>query len=120
MKKLLVFLFLFNAIQIGIAQNVTTPPVSPKASVSEWIGLTKVTIDYNRPGVKGRKIAGNLIPYDKGTPMPWRAGANENTTFTFADDVKIEGQNLAAGKYGFHVIASETEWILIFSNDNAA
>lgn len=120
MKKLTLLLLIFCVTQVSIAQNVTTPPASPKASVSEWIGLTKITIDYSRPGVKERKVAGNLIPYNGGTPLPWRAGANENTTITFENDVKIEGQNLAAGKYGFHVIADKAEWTLIFSKDNAA
>ena len=101
----------------GQAQNVTTPPVSKKASVSEWIGLTEVSIDYHRPGVKDRPIWGALVPYDKGVPMPWRAGADENTVISFEHDVTINGKPLAAGHYGLHVIPSETEWIFIFSTN---
>ncbi len=93
------------------AQNVTTPPASKKASVSEWIGFTEVTINYSRPAVNGRegKIYGGLVPFDGGTPFPWRAGANENTTMHFGTDVKINGKDLAAGTYGFHIIPSEKE-----------
>lgn len=96
----------------------TKPDASPGASVSQIIGIdSHITITYYRPGVKGResKIYGtNLVPYG-GNPMPWRAGANETTTIEFDNDVKIEGESLAAGAYGFHIIPSETEWILIFN-----
>ena len=96
----------------------TKPDASPRASVSQIIGIdSSITITYHRPGVKGRegKIYGtNLAPYG-GDPMPWRAGANETTTIEFENDVKIEGQPLPAGTYGFHIIPSETEWILAFS-----
>jgi hypothetical protein len=91
--------------------------VSPYAEVLQRIGSSDVKVTYHRPGVKGREIWGtNLVPYG-GDPIPWRAGANENTLFWFESDVKLNGQSLEAGWYGFHIIPSETEWILIFSND---
>lgn len=102
---------------------------SLKAYVTQRLGLdTDITIDYSRPGVKGRKIWGELVPYgmvpgdrfSKGSPYPWRAGANENTTIEFNKDVLIEGNKLPAGKYGMHMIPSEKEWIIIFSKNNSA
>jgi hypothetical protein len=89
---------------------------------------TDVTIEYNRPGVKGRKIWGELVPYgmapgnqySEGKPFPWRAGADENTTIAFTRDVLIEGNKLAAGKYGIHMIPGEKEWIIIFSKNSSA
>jgi hypothetical protein len=102
---------------------------SLKASVTQRLGTdTDITIDYSRPGVKGRKIWGELVPYgmapgndySKGNPIPWRAGANENTTIEFNKDLLIEGQKLPAGKYGIHMIPSEKEWIIIFSKNSAA
>src|SRR5688500_15964590 len=78
-----------------------------KAAVSEQVGLTQVTITYNRPQVKGRegKIWGQLVPkgfvdqgFGNGKPTPWRAGANENTIIEFDNDVKVEGQPLAKGR----------------------
>jgi hypothetical protein len=102
---------------------------SLKASVTQRLGTdTDITIDYSRPGVKGRKIWGELVPYgmapgndySKGNPIPWRAGANENTTIKFNKDLLIEGQKLPAGKYGIHMIPSEKEWIIIFSKNSAA
>src|SRR5512146_2489926 len=85
--------------------------ISPKASVSQTIGFTDVTISYSRPGVKARKIWGDLVPYDK----VWRAGANEATKITFSTDVMVEGKKLSAGSYGFFVIPGKKEWTLIFN-----
>lgn len=103
------------------AQPVITPPISKKAQVAEWIGLTKVQIEYSRPGVKGRegKVFGNdgIVPIDGGNPTPWRAGANENTVITFEDDVQINGKPLKAGSYGFHIALFDDQWVLIFSKN---
>ena len=100
-----------------------------KAAVTERVGLTDVTIHYDRPGVKGRegKIWGQLIPvgytdlgFGSSKAAPWRAGANENTTIEFSNDVKIEGQPLAAGRYGFFVAYDPGECILIFSKNSTS
>jgi hypothetical protein len=97
-----------------------------RASVSEQIGITDITIKYSRPGVKKRDghIWGELIPtgyielgYGAKNPAPWRAGANENTTIEFSTDVKIDGHDLAAGKYGFFVAYSPENCTLIFSKN---
>lgn len=102
---------------------------SLKASVTQRLGIdTDITIEYSRPGVKGRKIWGELVPYgmypgnkySDEKPYPWRAGANENTTIEFSSDVLIEGNKLPAGKYGIHMIASEKDWIVAFSKNNSA
>jgi len=85
--------------------------VSPLASVSQTIGFTDVTINYCRPGVKGRKIWGGLVPYNK----VWRAGANAATKFTFSKDVTINGNKLAAGSYAFFALPTQNEWTLIFN-----
>ena len=101
---------------------------SLKASVSQTLGVdTDIAIVYSRPGVKGRKIWGELVPYglapgnrySKDQPYPWRAGANENTTIEFNKDIKIEGNKLAAGKYSIHMIPSESGWVVIFNTNNA-
>ena len=116
------------AIVLGVALNAsaqrakTVPDKSPNASVSQIIGIdSNITISYSRPGVKGRegKIYGtSIVPYG-GNPMPWRAGADETTVIAFENDVKIEGKALPAGKYGFHIIPSEKEWILVFNKSPA-
>jgi len=112
----------------GFAQEKKVP-ASLKASVTQRLGLdTDITIEYSRPGVKGRKIWGDLVPYglapgnkySKDKPYPWRAGANENTTIQFNKDVFIEEKPLPAGKYGIYIIPSEKEWVIIFSKNNSA
>ena len=87
------------------------PRPSPKATVSQTVGLTDITITYCRPGVKGRVIWGGLVPYDQ----VWRTGANEATTITFSDEVTIEGTKLPAGTYGLFTIPGKDEWTVIFN-----
>jgi hypothetical protein len=85
---------------------------SLKAKVSQTIGRsTEISVIYSRPGVKGRKIWGELVPYNK----VWRTGANENTVITFSTDVLVEGEKLPAGSYGLHAIPSENEWAIIIN-----
>jgi len=100
------------------AQSLELPRVSPKAEVIQNIGLSEIRIEYSRPGVKGREVWGKLVPYNNGIPFPWRAGANENTTIQLSDDAKINGQSIKAGVYGFHIIPSDSEWILIFNKQS--
>jgi tetratricopeptide (TPR) repeat protein len=88
------------------------PQASPQARVEQTIGITEVALDYHRPAVNTRKIWGGLVPYGE----VWRAGANENTTISFSDPVKVEGQPLAAGTYGLHMIPTESTWTIIFSH----
>ena len=104
------------------AQNLKLPNSSPKAKVYEQIGITDVFVKYHRPGVKGRegKIWGGIVPYSDGKSQPWRAGANDNTIIAFSHPVKINGKSLAAGKYGLHVLPTETEWTFIFSSNTTS
>ncbi|MFC1640358.1 DUF2911 domain-containing protein [Gemmatimonadota bacterium] len=104
------------------------PRLSLVGSVSQRLGTdTDITIVYSRPGVKSRAVWGELVPYglapgneySEGKPFPWRAGANENTTFENTSDLLVEGQRLPAGKYGLHMIPTESTWTIIFSNKNA-
>ncbi len=108
------------------AQDSKKPKASLKASVSQTIGIdTEIEIEYSRPGVKGRKIWGDLVPYglaagnkeSDNKPFPWRGGANESTTFEVSKDVMIDGKKLPAGKYSLHFIPSEKDWVIIFNKD---
>ena len=100
-----------------------------KASVSEWVGLTRVEVDYSRPGVRGRAghIWGQLVHvgfvdqgFGSSKASPWRAGANENTVIRFSTDVRINGQPLAAGAYGFFIAYYPDSAVLIFSKESNA
>jgi hypothetical protein len=115
--------------------QISVPRPSQKASISQTIGVTDVTITYSRPGVKGRKIWGDPLPGQTATGeatlddqnkrpkdaviVPWghvwRTGANEATTFVVTDDVLINGQKLAAGSYSLHTIPTKDEWTIVFN-----
>lgn len=96
-----------------IAQDFDVPRSSPKASISQHIGVTPIKIEYCRPSVKGRKIFGELIPFGK----VWRTGANEATTMSFPHDLKIEGQEIPAGKYALFTIPEIDNWTVIFNSE---
>jgi len=98
------------------ATELALPTISQPAEVEQTIGLTKIRIDYHRPLANGRDIFGKVVPPGK----VWRAGANENTTIQFSDDVTIEGKPLAAGKYGLHMIPDRDQWTIIFSKNSTS
>ena len=86
---------------------------SPAATTTGKVkGGAAITINYSSPGVKGRKIWGELVPYDQ----VWRAGANEATLIAIDKDVKVEGKALPAGKYSLYAIPGEKEWTIIFNS----
>lgn len=99
-------------------QELRVPRISQGATVEQMVGLSKVSILYHRPGVKGRTIFG---PKGSGALQPygeiWRAGANEPTLFTFSDDVMIGGRRLRAGTYRLVTIPGASEWTVIFNSE---
>jgi Protein of unknown function (DUF2911) len=97
----------------GQSLVMSTPRQSQRATVSQRVALTDITVVYHRPLVGGRKIWGSLAPYGQ----VWRAGANENTTIEVSDPVTVEGQPLAKGIYGLHMIPSTDFWTVIFSKN---
>ncbi len=125
--RTLLFLTIFSTSAYAQGQLTTVPDGgNKKASISEQIGLTTVRIEYHRPGVKGRegKIWGTSVAHyglqDLGFgpshAVPWRAGANETTTFSTDKDILVEGKPLAAGIYGLFMDLGDRETTVIFSN----
>jgi hypothetical protein len=135
-SSLALLLLMLFAASLASAQ-VRTPRPSQKASVTQTIGVTDVTITYSRPGVKGRTIWGDPLPEQasvkgeatlddqnarpKGAPIvpwghAWRTGANEATQFVITDDVLINGQKLPAGSYSLHTIPTKDEFTIIFNS----
>jgi hypothetical protein len=103
--------FLAALAAVPAFSQVDYPRASPRATVTQTVGTTEVSIAYNRPGVKGRAIWGDLVPYDR----VWRTGANEATTITFADEVTIAGTKLPAGTYGLFTIPGRSEWTFVLN-----
>nr|WP_315175580.1 DUF2911 domain-containing protein [uncultured Flavobacterium sp.] len=93
--------------------NAQDKPASPPEVVTGKINDATISINYGSPSVKGRKIWGELVPFNK----VWRAGANEATTFETDKEIMIEGSKLPAGKYSFFIIPNETESIIIFNKE---
>lgn len=105
-------MFVFIA-SISCAQKKASPRQEAKGAINN----VSVTVDYGSPSVKERAVWESLVPPGK----VWRAGANENTTITFDNDVTVGGENLKAGKYGFFMIPNNTDdWVAIFSSKNDA
>ena len=111
MKKILISVAVLMLLAPSAFAQLKLPRPSQKGSVMQTVGLTDVTITYSRPGVKGRTIWGDLVPYDK----VWRTGANEATTIVFSRDVSINGKPLPAGTYSLHTIPGTTSWTIIFN-----
>ncbi|MFD0964007.1 DUF2911 domain-containing protein [Pseudofulvibacter geojedonensis] len=112
MKKILLVALAFATVQFSSAQ-VETPQPSPASKMEQKVGLTDVTVNYSRPGVKGRTIFGDLVPYGK----VWRTGANKNTTISFSDDVMIGGKELKAGEYALFTKPNAGSWDIYFYTD---
>lgn len=108
------FLLAFFAFSVvACAQGDKSSRPSPPATATGKVGDATITINYSSPAVKGRKIWGELVPYDKA----WRAGANEATIFTTDKDIMVEGKTLPAGKYSLFAVPGEKEWQLIFNSE---
>jgi tetratricopeptide (TPR) repeat protein len=133
MKKLqLLSVMLFLAAAVFAQLDLPPSGNNPRATISEEVGITSITIKYSRPDVNKRegKIwgEGNVVTYGFSTQnyitnkntSPWRAGANENTIITFEHDVKVEGQPLKAGTYGLFMAMGAENVTLIFSNQSDA
>jgi len=105
----LVGLFMTSLI---FAQQDKSKRASPPEIATGSVGGSTITINYSSPAVKGRKIWGDLVPYDK----VWRLGANEATIFETSKDIMVEGKKLPAGKYSLYAIPGENEWTFIFNS----
>ncbi|MCH3884798.1 DUF2911 domain-containing protein [Tenacibaculum aquimarinum] len=109
MKKILLSLLVI-AFTVSTNAQIKTPAPSPFSKVEQVVGLTDVTLEYSRPGAKGRTIFGDLVPFNK----IWRTGANSRTKITFSTDVSIDGQNLKKGTYAIFTKPSATSWEVYF------
>ncbi len=110
MKKIVLSVAFLCALSYADAQ-IKMPAPSPAQTVKQEFGLSNVELSYSRPVKKGRKIFGDLVPYN----AVWRTGANGATTLTFGDNVIIGGKEIPAGKYGLLSIPGAASWTLIIT-----
>ena len=92
--------------------RIAAPQPSPSSKVEQTVGLTKVTLEYSRPAMRGRKIFGDLVPFDK----VWRTGANTNTKISFDTDITIGETTVKAGSYAIYTKPGEKSWeVMLYS-----
>ncbi len=106
---LLLFIPLLATGQIDI------PPLSARCIIHQKVGFTDVVIEYSRPSMRQRVIFGELVPYNR----VWRTGANEATTISFSEDVRLNGEFVPSGKYTLLTIPREDRWIIILNTDTS-
>ncbi len=112
--RVIFILFISGMLVAAFAQEkIQTPRPSPGVTLTQQIGVMEVTVKYSRPGIKDREIYGGLVPFGE----LWRTGANATTSFTFSDDVTIEGNKVPAGEYGLYTIPTTDEWTIIFNKN---
>jgi Protein of unknown function (DUF2911) len=111
MKKIVLLSFLSGAMYFSEAQPLKMPSPSTTQSIKQEFALTSVELSYSRPNMKGRKIFGDLVPYN----AIWRTGANSATTISFADEVIIGDKKVPAGKYGLLTMPGASEWTIILT-----
>ena len=115
LRKLIFCTSLCIAFAYADGQQLRTPAPSPTQTVKQDFGISTLELIYSRPGMKGRKIFGDLVPYGK----VWRTGANQATRLKFSDDVMIGGQPVKAGEYAVFTIPNEKEWDIIINKGSA-
>ncbi len=115
MKKLFL-LAISTLLCFCLNAQVKTPSASPKCKMTQTVGLTDISLEYSRPGVKDRVIFGDLVPFGE----KWRTGANRNTIVTFSTDVIFGGTAVEKGSYALYSTPGADTWevYLYKSTDN--
>lgn len=97
----------------SLSAQLKVPAPSPLQTLKQAFALSDITVEYSRPGAKGRVIFGDVVPFGK----VWRTGANSTTKITFGDDVKIEGNDVKAGTYGLYSVPNKDSWEIMLYKD---
>jgi hypothetical protein len=111
MRKFIFCAVAVSALFFAKAQNIKTPAPSPTQTIKQDFGVSSIELSYSRPGIKGRKVFGDLVPFGK----VWRTGANNATTINFGSDVTIGTTKIPAGKYGLLTIPDKDNWTIVIT-----
>ena len=95
----------------GDAKAAKKAPLSPPAKAETAINGKMITVNYSQPSIRGRKIMGALVPYNK----VWRTGANSATSFTTEADLDMGGKKIPKGAYTLYTWPAEQTWKLIIN-----
>ena len=118
MKKLLIInalCLIISAISAQDNPKLKIPEPSPEAAFTQQLGTTEIQVAYARPLTRGRKIFGELVPFDS----LWRTGASDCTTLSFNEDLTIGDKKIKAGKYALFTIPKANEWTIIINADTS-
>lgn len=115
MKYIFFIAYAFLLISSSAIAQIQYPPLSHKGRLVQQAGFTTITVDYERPAARQRKIFGELVPYGK----IWRTGAGHSTVVQFSTPVFINNTRLAAGAYSLFTIPGEDNWTVIFNKDTS-
>ncbi len=99
----------------AVQGQITHPKASPYSEITQYIGLTKVTVAYSRPAARGRNVMGELVPYGR----IWRVGANESTKFSVDREVSVLGHPIPAGTYALYAFPEASEWDVVFHTNTS-
>ncbi|MBO6517671.1 MAG: DUF2911 domain-containing protein [Bacteroidia bacterium] len=113
MKRVL--LVVFVALSVQAFGQINVPAPSPLSTIEQKVGLTDLSITYSRPGVKGRKIFGDLVPYGE----LWRWGANASTKFKTSSDITIGGHDVPKGEYALYAIPGKDKWTIVIHTNTS-
>ena len=111
MKKLIILFAL--AICGNLNAQIKSPQPSPTATISQAVGVSNISIEYSRPGAKGREIFGGLVAYDK----IWRTGANKATNITFGENTLFGSEKVKKGTYSLFTIPGKEEWTILLNTE---
>jgi len=114
MRKFILGIVVFATAFSVNSQSVKMPPPSPPQTIKQDFGISSIELSYSRPGVKGRKVFGDLVPFG----AVWRTGANSATTIDFGDDVTIGTTKVPAGKYGLLTVPDKDNWTIIITKQD--
>ena len=110
MKKI-IFSILFACFYITMNAQVKMPQPSPTQTIKQDFAMGNIELTYSRPGAKGRKVFGDLVPFDK----LWRTGANGATIIKFSEPVEIKGKRVDTGSYALYTIPGAESWEIILN-----
>ena len=110
MKRFFIITLLAGMFTNSHAQ-VKMPAPSPTQTIKQDFAMGSIEITYSRPSAKGRKVFGNLVPYNK----LWRTGANAATVIKFTEPVDIKGKHVDTGSYALYTIPGNETWEIILN-----
>jgi hypothetical protein len=87
------------------------PLLSPRDSVEISFNGKTISVNYGRPSIRGRKIMGGLVPFNRW----WRTGANEATAFVTQVDLILGGEEIPRGSYTMYTMPSEKQWKIMIN-----